>query len=54
MLVYSGGFAYGGPIINIGPVAIDPNIEESAGVFKIYGQRMAQKAKDLFGGNNEH
>ena len=54
MLVYSGGFAHGDPIIHIGPVAIDPNIEESAEVFKIYGQRMAQKAKDLFGGNNEH
>ena len=54
MLVYSGGFAHGNPIIHIGPVAIDPYIEESAEVCKIYGQRMAQKAKDLFGGKHEH
>lgn len=49
MLVYSGGFSYGEPIIHMGPVAIDPHIEESADVCRIYGQRMAQKAKELFG-----
>jgi NAD(P)H dehydrogenase (quinone) len=48
MLVFSGGFSYGHPIIHIGPVAIDPHIEESADLFRIYGQRMAKKAIDIF------
>jgi NAD(P)H dehydrogenase (quinone) len=41
MLVYSGRTF-------MGPVAIDPDIEQSAEVCKIYGQRMAQKALDIF------
>jgi NAD(P)H dehydrogenase (quinone) len=48
MLVYSGGFAYGSPIVHLGPVAIDPYIEESAEVCRIYGQRLAQKSMELF------
>ncbi len=48
MLVYSGGGAFGLPFIHQGPVAIKPTLEEDAKMFSIYGERMAQKAKELF------
>ncbi|MCL1914428.1 MAG: flavodoxin domain-containing protein [Eubacteriaceae bacterium] len=49
MLAYSGGSSYGAPIIHLGPVAIDPQIEESEEVCKIYGARLAGKTLELFG-----
>ena len=48
MLTYSGGGALGMPVIHLGPVAIGDRLEESEETFRIYGQRMAQKAAELF------
>lgn len=48
MLVYSGGAAYGKPVIHLGPVGLgaDPKYTES--FFEEYGKRMATKAVELF------
>lgn len=48
-LAYSGGGAYGKPVIHLGPVAIGGALDDSAETFRIYGARMAQKAAELFG-----
>ncbi len=48
MLVYSGGGSQGKPVIHLGPVAIAGRLEESRETFELYGQRMAQKAAELF------
>ena len=51
MLVYSGGASYGQPFIHLGPVALDAvegHYEKSKEMFEIFGERMAQKAKELF------
>ena len=44
MLVYSGGQSKGVPVIHLGPVAIAPNLDEYAELFRIYGKRMAEQA----------
>ena len=44
MMAYSGGGAQGAPVIHLGPVAIAPNLEEYAELFRIYGKRMAEQA----------
>ena len=52
MLIYSGGGAFGLPIIHHGPVALDKvgnNYEESREMFRIYGKRFASKVKELCG-----
>lgn len=49
MLVYSGGAMLGEPVIHMGPVAIGEKLAESEGVFALYGERMAMKAKEIFG-----
>lgn len=49
MLVYSGGGAYGKPIIHQGPVALKDTLEADQEMFPIYGKRMAEKALELFG-----
>ena len=52
MLIYSGGGSYGLPIIHHGPVALDKegnHYEESREMFRIYGNRFASKAIELFG-----
>lgn len=49
MLVYSGGSALGQPFIHLGAVAIDENFEQSKPMFQIFGERIAQKAVELFG-----
>ena len=51
MLVYSGGASYGQPFIHLGPVALDAvegHYEKSKAMFEVFGERMAQKAKELF------
>ena len=48
MLTYSGGVAYGNPVIHLGPVALTGHLEESIDTFKLYGQRMAAKTVELF------
>ncbi len=55
MLCYSGGAAKGKPCIHIGPIAVNGNVETHNGMehyretFRIYGERFAQKAAELFG-----
>lgn len=48
MVTYSGGGAFGKPVIHLGPVAMSDRLAESTETFRAYGQRMAQKAKELF------
>ena len=54
MVVYSSGMACGKPIIHLGPVAIatagnEEMLKPYEELFRIYGQRMAEKAMELFG-----
>lgn len=49
MLVYSGGGSQGKPVIHLGPQAVAGRLEETEETFRLYGQRMAAKAKELFG-----
>ncbi len=55
MLCYSGGSAMGKPYIHIGPIAVNGNVEAHNGMehyrdtFRIYGERFAKKAHELFG-----
>lgn len=50
MMTYSGGGAYGKPVIHLGPVAVSSRLDESVETFLTYGERMAIKAMELFGG----
>jgi NAD(P)H dehydrogenase (quinone) len=50
MLAYSGGGSAGKPVIHLGPVAISGHLDESRETFELYGKRMAEKAKELWGG----
>lgn len=55
MLCYSGGGSWGEPRIHIGPVGVNANkeahnaLEKYEDNFKIFGNRFAQKAAELFG-----
>lgn len=49
MLVYSGGSAYGIPIIHLGPVAFEGRLEDSEDLFLLWGERMATKVMEVFG-----
>ena len=49
MLAYSGGGAYGKPVIHLGPVALSSGLDESKDVFLTYGKRMAAKTCEVFG-----
>lgn len=54
MMVYSSGGSKGRPVIHLGPVAIatannDEMLEPYKETFTIYGQRMAEQAKEIFG-----
>jgi len=48
MLVYSGGSALGKPYTHTGAVAITDRFEESKDMFRIFGERIAKKAKEIF------
>ncbi|MBS1370925.1 MAG: flavodoxin family protein [Lentisphaeria bacterium] len=48
MLVYSGGGACGAPYIHLGAVALRENFESSKPMFRIFGERVARKALELF------
>lgn len=48
MLVYSGGTALGKPYLHLGPVAIKGNDELNETMCEVYGQRIAQKAEEIF------
>ena len=55
MLCYSGGGACGKPVIHIGPVGVNGNVEghnsmeNYAEYFRVFGERFAAKAAELFG-----
>lgn len=54
MLCYSGGSACGKPVIHLGPVGVNDNVEKHNGMqsykdtFVIYGSRFAEKASEIF------
>ena len=54
MLCFSGGAAYGSPVIHMGPVGVNGNVEPHNQLvnyrdyFFVYGQRFAGKAVELF------
>ena len=51
MLVYSGGASLGQPFIHLGPVAFDAvegHYESCKETFRIFGERFAKKAGELF------
>lgn len=56
MLCFSGGTSYGRPVIHLGPVGVNSNIEGHNAmahyreIFRIYGNRFASKAGELFCG----
>ena len=49
MLTYSSGLSCGNPVIHLGPVGLTGRLEQSADLFRLYGQRMAAKTMELFG-----
>ncbi len=55
MLCYSGGGAFGMPVIHLGPVGVNDNVEKHNGMerykdnFVIFGERFAKKAAEIFG-----
>ena len=55
MLCYSGGGAFGMPVIHLGPVGVNNNVEKHNGMehykgyFTIFGERFAKKAAEIFG-----
>ena len=55
MLCYSGGGACGLPVIHLGPVGVNNNIEKHNGMelyrdnFLVFGKRFAEKAEEIFG-----
>lgn len=48
MLIYSSGVSKGQPFIHFGPVALASDLDSHRELFRIYGRRMAEKAKELF------
>ena len=55
MLCYSGGGACGMPVIHLGPVGVNDNVEKHNGMelyrdnFIVFGERFAKKASEIFG-----
>ena len=49
MLVYSGGTSWGQPFIHYGAVAIKDGDEAQRERARIFGERIARKARELFG-----
>ena len=54
MLCYSGGKAWGMPVIHLGPVGVNDNVEKHNGMehykdnFVVFGDRFAKKAAEIF------
>ena len=48
MMIYSGGAAYGKPVIHLGPVGLGNDLQYTNEFFIEYGKRMAIKTKELF------
>lgn len=49
MLIYSSGTGCGAPIIHLGPVSIEGQMEQSRELCEIFGKRITEKALELFG-----
>lgn len=49
MLIYSSGSGCGRPFIHIGPTVVKTQLQEREEICKLFGQRIAQKAMELFG-----
>ncbi len=55
MLCYSGGGSCGRPVIHMGPIGVNGNVEAHNRLenyeeyFRVFGERFAAKAKELFG-----
>lgn len=49
MLVYSGGSAWGEPFIHVGPTVVQDQILAREEICRIFGERVAKKARELFG-----
>ena len=48
MLVYSSGAGCGRPFIHLGPIGIRDSLDETGGLFRLFGKRVAEKALALF------
>lgn len=54
MMCYSSGGAFGSPVIHMGPVGVNGNVEKHNGMehykdyFTIFGERFAKKALEIF------
>ncbi|MDO5715649.1 MAG: flavodoxin family protein [Tissierellia bacterium] len=48
MIFYSGGASFGQPAVHLGPVGNSHHIEKTREIFQIYGNRMGNKALELF------
>jgi NAD(P)H dehydrogenase (quinone) len=48
MLIYSSGSGCGRPFIHIGPTVVKSQIEEREEICRLFGERIAQKAHELF------
>ncbi len=55
MLCFSGGGSFGKPIIHLGPIGVNGNVEPHNRLenyeenFRVFGERFAAKAQELFG-----
>ena len=49
MMVYSGGAAFGVPVVHLGPVALGTQLDFTHDIFVEYAKRMANKSFELFG-----
>lgn len=50
MLCYSSGAEFGRPFIHIGPAVVRDKIEEKEEICRLFGERVARKAHQLFDG----
>jgi NAD(P)H dehydrogenase (quinone) len=48
MLVYSSGSAEGQPFIHLGPVVVKGKMQEGTELCRVFGERFAKKARELF------
>lgn len=48
MLTYSSGAGCGRPFIHLGPVAINPQLDEKKDLFTLFGKRVGEKTLELF------
>lgn len=49
MLIYSSGASCGHPFIHVGPTVVRDQIDQREPICRIFGERVAKKARELFG-----